>query len=50
MTAVATRSGTRRVGERPGHRDWPAATSIWPVTPDLVGCGFGVFGTFGALL
>ncbi len=49
MTAVAERSSAFRAADRQG-KAWSAATSIWPVTPDLVGCGFGVFGTFGALL
>lgn len=50
MTAVAVRSSALRSGERPAAEAWPTATSIRPVTPDMVGCGFGVFGTFGGLL
>jgi thiamine biosynthesis lipoprotein len=44
---MAVRSSALRSDEL---QPWPAVTSIRPVTPDMVGCGFGVFGTFGALL
>jgi FAD:protein FMN transferase len=50
MALTALRSSALRSEESPAYWAWPAVTSIRPVTPDMVGCGFGVFGTFGALL
>ena len=47
---MAIRSSALRSEEPLACPAWPAVTSIRPVTPDIVGCGFGVFGTFGALL
>ena len=50
MAPVAEGSFALCASERPAYRAWPAVTSIRSVPPDMVGCGFGVFGTFGALL
>jgi FAD:protein FMN transferase len=50
MAPIAVRSSALRPEEPPAYPAWTAVTSIRPVTPDMVGCGFGVFGTFGVLL
>ncbi len=47
---MGVKSSALRSEEPPAYGAWPAVTSIRPVTPDMVGWGFGVFGTFGALL
>lgn len=50
MTAAAASWPGMRARDLPDGRAWPAVTSIRSARPDLVGIGFSVFGTFGALL